>query len=62
VTLFIIYIKEGDKMAKNKNNNFKNSSKNSTRNKSKNQARNSTQNTHAEVPDNTPGRSGPGGN
>jgi hypothetical protein len=53
---------EGDIMAKNKNNNFKNSSKNSSKNNSKNKAGNSAKNTHAEVPDSSPGRSGPGGN
>jgi hypothetical protein len=53
---------EGDIMAKNKNNNFKNSSKNSSKNNSKNKAGNSVKNTHAEVPDSSPGRSGPGGN
>ncbi|HHT57220.1 hypothetical protein [Herbinix luporum] len=46
-------------MAKNKNNKPKNSSKNA---KSKNQAKNSVKNTHAEVADDSPGRSGPGGN
>jgi hypothetical protein len=53
---------EGDIMAKNKNNNFRNSSKNSSKNNSKNKAGNSVKNTHAEVPDSSPGRSGPGGN
>lgn len=53
---------EGDIMAKNKNNNFRNSSKNSSKNNSKNKAGNSAKNTHAEVPDSSPGRSGPGGN
>lgn len=51
---------KGETMAKNKNNNFKN--KNSSKNQSKNQTKNSVKNTHAEVPDNSPGRSGPGGN
>lgn len=57
-------------MAKNKNNNFKNSSgyKNksgnsvndtSTSNKTSNS---SAKDTHAQVPDNSPRRSGPGGN
>lgn len=48
-------------MAKNKNNNFKGTNKNSTNNNSKSQSKNSVKNTHAEVPDNSPGRSGPGG-
>lgn len=47
-------------MAKNKNNNFKNS-KNTTKNNSKNQSTNSVKNTHAQVPDSSPSRSGPGG-
>lgn len=50
---------KGDIMAKNKNNKPKNSSKNA---KSKTQAKNSVKNTHAEVADDSPGRSGPGGN
>lgn len=48
-------------MAKNKNNNFKNTNKNSAKNSSKNQTVSSAKNTHAEVPDSSPGRSGPGG-
>lgn len=48
-------------MAKNKNNNFKNSSKNASKNSNKNQSRSSVKDTHAEVPDSSPGRSGPGG-
>ncbi|NLP33659.1 MAG: hypothetical protein GX359_00465 [Clostridiales bacterium] len=49
-------------MAKNRNNNFKGkASKNSNRNSSKNTSRNSVKDTHAEVPDNSPNRSGPGG-
>lgn len=47
-------------MAKNKNNNFK--GKNSTKNQTKNQTKNSVKDSHAQVPDDTPGRSGPGGN
>ena len=47
-------------MAKNKNNKLKNTSKNSSKNNS-NQAKSSVKNTHAEVPDNAPSRSGPGG-
>lgn len=49
-------------MAKNKNNNFRNSKKSSSKNNNKNQTRDSIKNTHAEVPDSSPGRSGPGGN
>ncbi|NLJ96023.1 MAG: hypothetical protein GX321_02620 [Clostridiales bacterium] len=48
-------------MAKNKQNNYKGSNKNTSKNSNKNQTRNSVKNTHAEVPDNSPGRSGPGG-
>ncbi|NLL72555.1 MAG: hypothetical protein GX237_03415 [Clostridiales bacterium] len=51
-------------MAKNKRskqNNYKGTSKNSPRYSNSNQSRNSTKNTHAEVPDDSPGRSGPGG-
>lgn len=48
-------------MAKNKNINFKNSNKNSSRSAGKSQMRDSTKDSHAQVPDNTPGRSGPGG-
>lgn len=48
-------------MAKNKNNNYKNSSKNTTTNSNKNRSQNSAKNTHAQVPDNSPSRSGPGG-
>ncbi len=52
-------------MAKNKNNNFKSSSKNSSKN-NKNQSKDSVKNSHAnnshaQVPDDSPGRSGPGG-
>lgn len=52
---------EGDIMAKNKNNNFKGNDKNQSKNSSKNQSKGSMKNTHAEVPDNSPNRSGPGG-
>lgn len=48
-------------MAKNKNNNFKNSSKNTSKDSSRNQSNNSVKDTHAQVPDNSPKRSGPGG-
>lgn len=48
-------------MAKNKNNKFKNTNKNSARNSSKDQTKSSVKSTHAEVPDSSPGRSGPGG-
>jgi len=47
-------------MAKNKNNNFK--GKNSTKNQDKNQTKNTVKDSHAQVPDDSPGRSGPGGN
>lgn len=47
-------------MAKNRNNNFK--GKNSTKNQTKNQTKNSVKDSHAQVPDDTPGRSGSGGN
>lgn len=51
-------------MAKNKNSNYKKnnkSSKNQNRNKANNKANTSTRNTHAEVPDDSPRRDGPGG-
>jgi hypothetical protein len=51
-------------MAKNKNNNYKNStsaSSKSTTSSSKNSAGDSMKNSHAQVPDNGPSRSGPGG-
>lgn len=48
-------------MAKNKNNSFKNSPKNSSKNTSRNHMRDSTKDSHAQVPDSSPGRSGPGG-
>lgn len=56
----LCYSQKGDIMAKNKNNNYKN--KNSVKNQEKNQAKNSVKNSHAQVPDDSPGRSGPGGN
>ncbi|MDF2537363.1 MAG: hypothetical protein K0S76_384 [Herbinix sp.] len=49
-------------MAKNKNNNYKagsSASKNSAGNAG--QTKDSVKNTHAQVPDNSPRRSGPGG-
>lgn len=49
-------------MAKNNNNNFRNTNKSSSKSSNSNQAKSSVKNTHAEVPDNSPGRSGPGGN
>jgi hypothetical protein len=52
-------------MAKNKNNNFKTghsaSSKFTSSNSSQGQTKDSTKNSHAQVPDNSPSRSGPGG-
>lgn len=48
-------------MAKNKNNNFKGKAKDATSNTAKTTTRNSAKNSHAEVPDNSPNRSGPGG-
>jgi len=47
-------------MAKNKNNNFK--GKNSAKNQNSNQTKNSVKDSHAQVPDDSPNRSGPGGN
>lgn len=47
-------------MAKNKNN--KNKNKNTVKSQNNNQTRNSVKDTHAQVPDDSPGRSGPGGN
>ena len=49
-------------MAKNKNNNFKGkASKNTTHDSSRNSSKDSVKDTHAQVPDNSPNRSGPGG-
>lgn len=51
-------------MAKNKNNNYKDSTSansKSTTSSSKNSANDSMKNSHAQVPDNGPSRSGPGG-
>lgn len=47
-------------MAKNKNNNFRNS-KNTNKSTNNNQMKSSTKDSHAQVPDNSPNRSGPGG-
>jgi len=47
-------------MAKNKNNSPKNTGKNSVKNSSKNTSQ-AVKNSHAEVPDDSPRRSGPGG-
>lgn len=47
-------------MAKNKNNKPKN--KNSAKNANKIQTTNSVKDSHAQVPDDSPNRSGPGGN
>lgn len=50
-------------MAKSKNNSSaRNRSKNSTRNTTSNSSGSSMKDSHAQVPDNSPGRSGPGGN
>ena len=52
-------------MAKNKNNGFKNttsgSSKNTSTGSSKSNSGNSMKDSHAQVPDKSPARSGPGG-
>jgi hypothetical protein len=49
-------------MAKNKNNNIKGkASRNSASDSSRNSSKNSVKDTHAQVPDNSPNRSGPGG-
>lgn len=49
-------------MPKNKSNSStKNSSNNSSKNSSRNQTSNSVKDSHAQVPDNSPKRSGPGG-
>lgn len=47
-------------MAKNKNNSPKNTGKNSVKNSSKNTSQ-AVKNSQAEVPDDSPRRSGPGG-
>ncbi len=49
-------------MAKNRNNSPRNNSKNSSKNRANNSSQNSVKDTHAQVPDGSPGRSGPGGN
>lgn len=49
-------------MAKNKNNSPRNYSKNSSKNTTSNSSGSSMKDSHAQVPDNSPGRSGPGGN
>lgn len=48
-------------MAKNRNNSPKNSSK-KAKNRTSTSAANSVKDSHAQVPDGSPGRSGPGGN
>jgi len=48
-------------VAKNRNNKPKNKTTNKSKNTNNTQMRDSVKNSHAEVPDNSPGRSGPGG-
>ncbi len=48
-------------MAKNKNNNFKGKASNSNKNSNTSSSKNSVKDSHSQVPDNSPNRSGPGG-